>query len=185
MIDLTGKVVSLVRDYRSRKPILTLELNEEPESLIDYGDAELCIKISKKKEHRSLDSNAYFHVLCDKLRRRNRVSMARMKNILISRYGQVDYLPDGTQVVIKTNIPVEQMLEQETLHTQACGVDVQDGKEIIYYRVYRGSHTYNTQEMHELIEGTIIECKELGIETATPDEIARMEALWARRHGRR
>lgn len=182
MIDLTGKVVSLSRDYRTRKPVVTLQINEEDlTSLEEYGDAELTIKIAKRSEKRSLDSNAYFHVLCDKLRRKTRISMARMKNMLIARYGQVEYLPDGTMAVIKTNIPADFMLEQENLHTQACGVDIQDGKEIIYYRVYRGSHTYDTKEMSELIAGTIEECKEQGIETATPDELRRMEALWQKK----
>lgn len=47
-----------------------------------------------------------------------------------------------------------------------------------WYKVYRGSHTYDTSEMHKLLEGTIYEAKEQGIETKTPDEIRRMEELW-------
>jgi len=47
-----------------------------------------------------------------------------------------------------------------------------------WYIAYRGSHTYDTQEMHKLLEGTIYEAKEQGIETKTPDEIRRMEQLW-------
>lgn len=42
----------------------------------------------------------------------------------------------------------------------------------------RGSHTYDTKEMSELIKGTVQEAKALGIETATPQEIKEMEERW-------
>jgi hypothetical protein len=32
--------------------------------------------------------------------------------------------------------------------------------------------------MAKLIDGTVQEAKQLGIETATPDELAKMKALW-------
>ena len=53
---------------------------------------------------------------------------------------------------------------------------VREGKDRVMYRTYkllRGSHTYNTEEMSRLIDGMITMCKETGIpdaEIATPDE---------------
>lgn len=41
------------------------------------------------------------------------------------------------------------------------------------YKLLRGSHTYNSEEMARLITGLISECKDAGIsdaEIATPDE---------------
>lgn len=136
--------------------------------------------LEEHKEKRSLDSNSYFHVLCDKLRQKLGISMAACKNDLITSYGQIDYDEHGKQIVLKANIPVESMREQEYLH---CKPVKAESENVIFYRVYRGSHTYNTAEMSRLIEGTISECKEQGIETATPDELARMAALWERKHG--
>lgn len=43
---------------------------------------------------------------------------------------------------------------------------------------YKGSSLYNTKEMSLLIDGVVRECKELGIETETPDEIERMKQEW-------
>ena len=37
----------------------------------------------------------------------------------------------------------------------------------------------DSKQMSELIDGTVSEADELGIETRTPDEIERMKALWA------
>lgn len=126
---------------------------------------------------RSLDSNAYFHVLVDKLRRRLKLSAARTKNILIGNYGQEEKIGDQT-AIINTNIHPDWMLEREDIHTAYIGKTA-DG--LHQYRVNRGSHTYNTQEMALLIGGAIKECKAQGIETATPDELAEMAALWERR----
>ncbi len=70
------------------------------------------------------------------------------------------------------------MLEQETLHCMPCGSKEENGIEITFYRVYRGSHTYNTEEMSILIDGTVQEAKDLGIETMTPDQIEEMKQKW-------
>lgn len=43
---------------------------------------------------------------------------------------------------------------------------------------YYGSSEYDTKQMSRLIDLIIDECKEQGIETLTPDEIARMKASW-------
>ncbi len=43
---------------------------------------------------------------------------------------------------------------------------------------YKGSYVYTTAEMSRLIDEIVSEAKELGIETATPDELARMKQEW-------
>lgn len=144
-------------------------------------DAEWDIK--EHKERRSLDSNSYFHALCDKLRFKIDPmpwSMAHIKNHLITSYGQVERDDDGNIVYIKTNIPAEKMQEVEYLH---CLPVKYESDAVVIYRVYRGSHTYNTAEMAQLITGTVDECIVLGIETATPAELARMAELWRVKHG--
>ena len=67
------------------------------------------------------------------------------------------------------------MLEQEFLHCRAIGSVEENGKEIIFYKIYGGSHTYDTREMSILIDGTVQEAKDLGIETMTPDQIEEMK----------
>lgn len=184
MVDLTGKIVSLERDYRTAKPVLKLMLEEDAVEVAELGASELSIRLSRKSSHRSIDSNAYFHVLCDKLRRKLKISMARCKNMLIFRYGQLDYR-DGIIQTIYSNIPVEDMMEQETLHCFPVSVKQVGGDFLTEYRIYRGSHTYNVEEMNELIAGTVEECKEQDIDTATPDELLRMAATWERNLARR
>lgn len=132
------------------------------------------VEITEHKDKRSLDSNAYFHVLCDKLRQALGISKAECKNQLITSYGQIEYI-DGMPAVIQSNIPPERMARQEQLHLQPTSGDAYT------YIVYRGSHTYDSREMALLIDGAISECRELGIETATPDELERMAERWKKR----
>jgi hypothetical protein len=49
--------------------------------------------------------------------------------------------------------------------------------------VFKETHTLDSKEMARLIDGTVQEAKQLGIETATPEEIARMKALWGEEIG--
>lgn len=142
------------------------------------------LKPHKDTRKRSLDSNAYFHVLCDKLRLKLGISMARCKNQLIADYGQCYYVEDEP-MVYKTNAPEEYMRELETIHTKCVKVTEENGKPVFFYRVYRGSHTYNVSEMQKLIQGTVEECKLQDIEVATPAEIAHMQELWEQKYGKK
>lgn len=142
-------------------------------------------EIKEHRERRSLDSNAYFHVLCDKLRQKLGMSMARCKNHLIAEYGQIEYLNEGEPLIYKTNAPEERMMELETLHAKCIKVGEENGRKVYFYRVYRGSHTYNSLEMSMLIAGTVEECKAQDIETATPQELAQMAALWEKRYAQK
>lgn len=157
------------------------------EQIILYLYAQDRDKVWDIKEHkarRSLDSNAYFHVLCDKLRQKLGMSMARCKNHLIADYGQIEYI-DDEPLIYKTNAPEDRMMELETTHTKCIKVGEENGRTVYFYRIYRGSHTYNSAEMAQLIAGTVEECKAQDIETATPRELAEMAAAWERRYAQK
>ena len=150
-------------------------VNENLDGIESLDGKDLKIKVTRATNPRSLDANAYFHVLCDKLRMKLGLSMAHMKNILITSYGQIEYISEGQALIYKTNAPVEYIQELEEAHMKFMKVG-DDGA--FWYKVYRGSHTYDSHEMHILLEGTIREAQEQGIETKTPDEIKRLEELW-------
>lgn len=172
-----GTLKSIDISYPSRKAVVSFEVTASPEDIEQYREMDLDISFDKHREKRSLDSNAYFHKLCDLLRQTMGISMAECKNHLIASYGQVEYIGEK-QAVIKTNIEPNQMYQQEYLHVWCIKTDPEGA---YWYRVYRGSHTYNTAEMAKLIEGTVTECKAVGIETATPEEIRMMNERWGLR----
>lgn len=176
-MDFTGRICEVSRDFITKRPMLKFIVNEEPNGIDHMADKDLKITVKKATRPRSLDANAYFHVLCDKLRLKLGISMSHMKNILITSYGQIEYIEDQA-LIYKTNAPEEYIQELEAVHMKF----IKQGEDGAYwYKVYRGSHTYDSAEMHKLLEGTIYEAKEQGIETSTPEEIRRMELLWSER----
>lgn len=44
--------------------------------------------------------------------------------------------------------------------------------------VYYGSSTYDTAQMSRLIDLVVFDCKENGIETMTPEDLARLKGAW-------
>lgn len=184
MIDLTGRFLAVHRDFKTRKYEVVFEINEDASNISGFEnlrDGELTIKVARKKETRSLDSNSYFHVLARKLSQVLGISETACKNHLIASYGQVELLDDEA-VIYKTNAPEDYMIEREEVHTKLVQVKEEKGRLIYFYRIYRGSHTYNTEEMAKLINGTVEECKAQGIETATPDELLHMAQLWGQKY---
>lgn len=137
-------------------------------------DKKLRIELKIYREKRSLDANSYFHVLVGKISEALTISKAKAKNILICKYGQPQLLPDGSIMIYKSNAPVEFMAELENIHS----IPVKFLDDATFYKIYRGSHTYDTKEMALLIDGTVADAKELGIETLTPEELRQTKERW-------
>lgn len=149
----------------------------ELDKVIDLPiDADVDVTIKLHRDKRSLSANAYFHVLVDKLRTALKIGFTECKNDLITAYGQIEYIGDE-QVIIKTNIPADKMRQSEVLHCLPVKISQEGGRDIYFYRVYRGSHTYDSREMAQLIDGTISEIKHVApeIEVLTPNELARLD----------
>lgn len=179
-MECKGSITAIAQDFETKGILVTLSLTDVSVQELQTlkGMEELSVLIKRYRKKRSLDANSYFHLLVGKLADKLRISKVRCKNIMIGRYGQVDYI-DEQPIMIKTQIPVSDMLEQENLHCLPCGGKTEEnGLQTFFYRVYHGSHTYNTEEMSILIDGVVQEAKEQGIETATPDEIERLKSLW-------
>lgn len=146
-------------------------------------DAVWDIEPHKERKGRSLNANSYFHVLVQKLAQAQNppISLAKCKNMMVAAYGQPEYI-DGQQAIIKSNVPQEKMQEIEYLHTALVKISEENGTECYFYRIYRGTHTYNNIEMQKLIEGVVQECKDAGIETATPAEVQKMIEVWGQKY---
>jgi len=146
----------------------------------DMDGYDLDITVKTYRHKRSLNANAYFHVLVGKIAEALRISKPRAKNILLGRYGQREML-DGKPVILSV-LSQYDMQEREDLHCIAVGHAKLQGKDFTHWALIRPSHTYDTKEMALLIDGTIQEAKDLGIETMTTLEIERMKRAWKARY---
>ena len=70
-------------------------------------------------------------------------------------------------------------LKSETIHYRPTdAVEDRKGTPYRWFILLLPSHLMDTAQMSALIDGTVNEAKELGIDTRTPDEIERMKQLW-------
>lgn len=168
-----GRIVEILQTF-DKKYRVTFEVDNADE--INGMEEDLTIEVKKTRRKRSLNANAYFHLLVGKIAEKNHTSKAATKNLLMARYGQEETL-NGERYIISalSSIP---MAEREDIHTKAIGYGFVNNKEFTHYCVLKPSHEYDTREMAALIDGTIEEAKELGIATLPPDEIKHMEELW-------
>lgn len=156
---------------------LTVCIQEDFRQRFDnLKDIELDIEIKKHREKRSLDANAYFHVLCQKIAEKMGLTLEEIKVTLVEDYGTLARDEEGGKIGFKlpSNIDVKTIYK----YTKCFDVREENGKLFSCYLVYKETHNMTTEEMGRLIDGTIYEAKQLGIETDTPEEIARFKALW-------
>ena len=175
---ISGKIVGANIDFKTNKPILMLEVNERKdfESLVDeLKDKEkLSIEVKPYREKRSLDANAYFFVLADKLAERMRLTKEEIYRNAIRDIGGV------SETVCVKDEAVQRLCEgwsknglgwqTETFPSKIKGCS----NVILYY----GSSTYDKEQMSRLIEHIVQDCHAVGIETRTPDELANLISLW-------
>ena len=163
-------------DIATRKWLISFEVEDAPEVFDKTKDKDLTLEVKRYREGRSLTANAYFHKLCDLIAKKMHTSEIESKNLMLSRYGQLD--EDVKHIILDDEVDylkITSLHLRPTSHTKT----MDNGKLYRVYLVIRGSHTYDTAEMSDLIDGTVDEAKELGIETLPPIEIERMKAAWS------
>jgi hypothetical protein len=113
-------------------------------------------------------------------------SKPQAHNLMLRRYGQNDMASGGLSYLVIPNTPqAEKRIDEEEMFHARPTTEIKAGKDGETYRTYillAGSSTYDTKEMSELINGLVSECKEQGIETLPPDELARMMAEYEENH---
>ena len=140
--------------------------------LQELQDAELDIKATKHRNKRSLDANAYFHVLVNKIAEKTNESDAAVKKRLVQEYGTL--ARDEEDNVVGIKLPISVDVDKLIEYTRWFDRRTENGHVFNCYLVMKPTHEMNTAEMARVIDGTVSEAKELGIETMTPAEIEAM-----------
>lgn len=133
-------------------------------------------EVKEYKEKRSNDANAYFHVLVNKLARYINISDKEMKIRMNLQYGTIAKDENGNSVGVK--IPKGTDITQFYDYAKWFGECEENGIKFDKYLFYKQTHTLNTKEMSQLINGVVEECRERGIETKTQLEINSLLESW-------
>ena len=119
---------------------------------------------------RSLNANNYSWLLSDQLADVLKISKEDCHFLMLKHYGQktvVSVIEEGREILEKAADYLEQFGESEM-----------NGKTFYHYKIWKGSHNFDSREMAIFIDGIVTECKEQGIQTETPDEIDRIKTAW-------
>jgi hypothetical protein len=178
-VEVTGRIKDVSKDWKSEKLVISFEVDSIPSDLDDLQTSTRVLHISAKPFHkkRSLNANSYFHVLTGKIAAKLGTSLDHEKNRLIREYGQYEFIDGWIPTVLIDTAFEDQLLDMEGVHWKPVARPDRDHVKMAFLR---GSHTYNTAEMARLIDATVEQAKELGIETLTPAELERMKASWTK-----
>lgn len=121
--------------------------------------------VDKERKKRSLDANAYFHVLVSELSKYYETSLEEMKIKMNLEYGEIATDEHGK---LGCKVPKGMDISQFYKYAKWYKEDV-DGCDC--YLFFKETHTLNSKEFARLINGVVQECREVGIETLEDIEI--------------
>ena len=155
---------------------LTIQTRDDLRGLWDQlRSDEVSAEIKKYRKPRSLDANAYFHLLVNRIAATVGSSDDEVKRELVVKYGTVetdeDGSPDGAM------LPATADVDKVYPYTRCFKTMELNGKSYRCYLLYKHTRDLDSAEMSHLIDGTVSEAKALGIETMTPDQIRELEGL--------
>nr|DAL05942.1 MAG TPA: NinB protein [Caudoviricetes sp.] len=173
-----GTIEDISIDYKTQKPKILLVLNERESlsSIEELKEDKLSIEIKKYKNKRSLDANAYMWVLISKLEEKLNISKDIIYKDAIRNIGVYEVIP------VK-NEAVERFIEAWTKNGLGWVCETTKSKLEGYTNIlaYYGSSAYNTAEMSRLIDFVVQECKQLNIETMTPEQLNILKEEWGKK----
>lgn len=175
-MDVTGKILSVQRDWKNGKINITFQLNEEPtEEINKLGQCEKLSIVAKKfRKKRSLDANALLWLCLGQIASEINSDKWSVYLQMLKRYGKYTY------ICVKPSV-VEAVKSQWRESEEIGEVDI-NGQKAIQMLCYFGSSTYNTKEFSVLLDGVISEMKEMGLQTPTSAEMERALEQWEKQN---
>lgn len=158
--------------------ILTITTRESCEKLWNtLGEKEVTFSIKKRAVPRSLNANSYAWFLIEQLAIAIQSDKNSVYEEMLRRYGTGESYVDDAGNECKVLFSLREGVPPSLVarHYAETGVGYVDGKKFIHYRAIKGTSEYSTKEMSVFLDGIISECRELGIETDTPEQIARYQ----------
>lgn len=178
MTEITGSIKDLAIDFKSGKAVLTLAINEKQDAMRLYDDLneaeKLSIRIGRYREKRSLNANKYAWALISALGE----NQGAPKEEIYRRYIQ--------EMGVCRQVEIDEKAADTLIHSWglhglgwiAEKLDYAKNAGFVLIDLHYGSSTYNTKQMSRFIDYIVQDCKAVGINTKTPDEIADLISLW-------
>lgn len=161
---------------RNGENIITITTKESCRSIWEkFGGQEITFSVKKRATPRSINANNYAWSLIEKLAVALKSDKDTVYELMLRRYGTGDSYTDELGHEVKIIFSLQDGIPPNRVarHYAEIGEGYINGKKFIHYRAIKGTSEYDTKEMAAFLDGIISECREVGIETDTPEQIAR------------
>lgn len=158
---------------------IAFEVDDDDEMLAkleEHKDRELVIDTKLYRKGRSLNANAYFWKLCDEIAKVLGSDKDTIYLMELEKYGvfsDMEVIAEAADIVAAHFRHVSELYRYDTVRA-----DTGETRAMVALRCYTGSHEYDTKEMSDLINGTVNDAKDLGIDTWTREEIEYLVRQW-------
>ena len=173
----TAIITDINIDVGTRKTKISLLLDTKDTSAVEQlkNENKLNLELKKYKKKRSLDCNAYMWVLLQKLQESLNIPKEEIYKDAIKNIGVYEVVP------VK-DVAVDRFIEAWKHNGIGWVCEITKSKLEGFTNViaYYGSSTYNSAEMSRLIDLIIQECKQLNIETLTPEQLSILKEEWGK-----
>lgn len=148
-----------------------IECVQDMQKLKQDGKERLVVTVEEWREKRSKKANDYCWELIGKLSKatgehKNDIYRKFIYELGVYREWKADEAAVETLMKVWQAMGIGWIVER---------VDGENG--LVRVHGYYGSSSFNTKQMYQFIQNIVNECKEWGIETRTPDELAELAAL--------
>ena len=157
-----GRLTGIQVPFRAEHPVISFEVQAEPEDLEKYSDIDLDISFSKHRNRRSIDANAFLWACLGEIARAINSDTWSIYLYMLERYGKF------THILVKPEA-VEQV-RQVWRETKIVG----EKNGMIQMLCFFGSSTYNTKEFSQLLDGVVSEMKGMHLETPPDEEMKQL-----------
>lgn len=140
-----------------------------------YKDKMLTVSVKEYRKKRSLDANAYFWALCDRLAQHLKIPKEDIYKGYIRDVGGNSYI---SPVLLTEKDKAIRFWESRGLGWFCEDTETSKLPGCTNLIFYAGSSTFDTAQMSRLIDNIVQDCKAVGIETLTPEELARLKEDW-------
>lgn len=124
-------------------------------------------EVKRHRKRRTMTQNAYYWVLNDKLS--HALKMGRME----THFHLLRAYAPCTVMTVRDDVPLGDYFK----YCEVFAHGHLNGKDYKHVRIYKGSSHMDSAEFARLLEGTIEECRQQGIQTMTPRELAELEYI--------
>jgi hypothetical protein len=163
-------------DVLTKQQTLTILLDGDFRHRYDeLKDKDLEVTFKPWRKKRSLNANAYCWELLGELSEAMNLPAEEIYRNAIKAVGIYKDFPPLPQAEANT---LKTAWRQLGIGWIADQLDYDEDGSRVVVRCYYGSSVYNTRQMSRLVDYIVQDCKALGIETKTPEELAYLKEQW-------